>query len=561
MHQLFPKGCGPSGVVSGGPIFLYKFRMRLNLRFPSWLLGAMLFAAAYTQSPLFFSNQNQYFLHGIADAGVGHLSHDWLANTRDPTPAFSLFVQLAFRWNIPEAIFVCYALVMIGYVYSLATIVDHFAWFPKSSFARWAFLCGTIFIHSAIARWLSVQVAGVDYPWYFQCGVAGQYVLGAGLQPSVFGVLMVASIAAFVSHRQALAIALLWMACGMHTTYLLPCAMLILGYSFANDRSGERRKAWVTLAVGLFGLAIVGTLALSRFAPSDAVSFASGQKLLAETRIPHHSIVNRWLDPIAGLQCVVVLIGIACTRGSRLFPVLCVAAICATIGTAFVAITGHPTVALMFPWRISAVLVPLSVSFILARLISRWNVADSRSRIAITGLVLVSLCLAVSGIALNVRGIGYAMNEAERPVLEFVRSTSTANDVYLIPTRIPKLSGARGSVSTTFTPPPRPKPGATLIPVDFQRFRLMTGTAIFVDFKSVPYADREVLEWHRRMKLCENWYDGGLWNNPEAAAELIREGITHAIVSREQKRLPEPFQPIYEEEAFTVYRLGRSRSR
>ena len=534
--------------------------MRLNLRFPSWLLGAMLFAAAYTQSPLFFSNQNQYFLHGMADAGVGHLSHDWHANTRDPTPAFSLFVQQAFRWNVPEAIFVCYVFVMIGYVYSLLKIVDHFTWFPKSTFARWAFLCGTIFIHSAIARWLSVQVVGVDYPWYLQCGVAGQYVLGAGLQPSVFGVFLIASIAAFVSNRQTLAIALLWMACAMHTTYLLPCAMLILGYSFANYRIGERRRAWVTVAVGWFGLAIVGMLALLRFAPSDAVSFASGQTLLAETRIPHHSIVNRWFDFIAGLQCSVILIGIVCTRGSRLFPVLCVTAICATIGTAFVAITGHPTAALMFPWRISAALVPLSISIILARLISRWIHADSRSRIAVTGFLFLSICLAVSGIVLNCVGIGYAMNEAERPVLEFVRSTSSANDVYLIPTRIPKLSGARGSVSTTFTPPPRPKPGATLIPVDFQRFRLMTGTAIFVDFKSVPYADREVLEWHRRMKLCEYWYDGGLWNNPEAIADLIREGITHAIISRDQRRLPLRFQPIYEDEAFTVYRLESLRN-
>ena len=88
----------------------------------------------------------------------------------------------------------------------------------------------------------------------------------------------------------------------------------------------------------------------------------------------------------------------------------------------------------------------------------------------------------------------------------------------------------------------------------------MTGTAIFVDFKSVPYADREVLEWHRRMKLCENWYDGGLWNNPEAIADLIREGITHAIISRDQRRLPLRFQPIYEDEAFTVYRLESLRN-
>ena len=59
---------------------------------PAWPLLILLaagFALAHTQSPLFFSNQNQYLLHGLADAGYGHLSHDWLANTKDPTPAFS----------------------------------------------------------------------------------------------------------------------------------------------------------------------------------------------------------------------------------------------------------------------------------------------------------------------------------------------------------------------------------------------------------------------------------------------------------------------------------------
>ena len=56
------------------------------------LLLALAFAVAYTQSPLFYSNQNQYLLHGLAKGGYGHLSHDWLANTHDPTPVFSALV-------------------------------------------------------------------------------------------------------------------------------------------------------------------------------------------------------------------------------------------------------------------------------------------------------------------------------------------------------------------------------------------------------------------------------------------------------------------------------------
>ena len=58
-----------------------------------WLLLGIVFAISHTWSPLYFQNQNQYFLHGLAQAGVGHLKFDWLASTRDPTPIFSMFVE------------------------------------------------------------------------------------------------------------------------------------------------------------------------------------------------------------------------------------------------------------------------------------------------------------------------------------------------------------------------------------------------------------------------------------------------------------------------------------
>ena len=48
-------------------------------RFLLLICLAIAFNLAYTQSPLFTSNQNQYFLHGMALAGYGNLDEDWLA--------------------------------------------------------------------------------------------------------------------------------------------------------------------------------------------------------------------------------------------------------------------------------------------------------------------------------------------------------------------------------------------------------------------------------------------------------------------------------------------------
>ena len=69
---------------------LKTFKLSSLLTFISW---AFVFAVIYAQSPLYTSNQNQYFIHGLASAGYGYLQQDWLANTLDPTPVFSFLVK------------------------------------------------------------------------------------------------------------------------------------------------------------------------------------------------------------------------------------------------------------------------------------------------------------------------------------------------------------------------------------------------------------------------------------------------------------------------------------
>src|SRR4051794_34225698 len=80
-----------------------------------FLIGTALFAVAYCQAPLYYSNQNQYFLHGLADAGYGFLREDWLANTRDSTPLFSALVAFTVRHLHPWAFHLYYALLLGAY--------------------------------------------------------------------------------------------------------------------------------------------------------------------------------------------------------------------------------------------------------------------------------------------------------------------------------------------------------------------------------------------------------------------------------------------------------------
>jgi hypothetical protein len=77
------------------------------------LFWAIVFAAAYGLAPLYYSNQNQYFLHGLKAAGRGDLAADWLANTHDPTPLFSTAVTWIYT-HVGELGFLAAHAVLMG---------------------------------------------------------------------------------------------------------------------------------------------------------------------------------------------------------------------------------------------------------------------------------------------------------------------------------------------------------------------------------------------------------------------------------------------------------------
>jgi hypothetical protein len=314
---------------------------------------------------------------------------------------------------------------------------------------------------------------------------------------------------------------------------------------------GRKGTAAGVGAVSLAVVAPVVAYTLLTFPPTSAGEFAEAQRILAEVRIPHHAVVGRWFDVVAALQVAWAVVGIVSVRGTHLFLPLLIAAAGATALTLVQLATGDDTLALLFPWRLSAVLVPVATAVLAAKVVAL--VPPARLAGWLFGGLLAA-CV-IGGALVMALGRGYRMNEAEQPVLDYVRDHAGPDDVYLIPTRIPAVGSGRGSVSTSFTPPPRPKPGSNLIPVDLQRFRLATGAPIFADFKSVPYADAEVLEWYRRVKQAQAWYDEPDWDRAGVREQLLKEGVTHVLVPRHQAVRASFLDEVYRDEAYTVYRV------
>jgi hypothetical protein len=522
-------------------------------RAAAWLpvAAAVLFAVAHTQSPGVYSNQNQYYLHGLADAGYGDLRTDWLANTADPTPLFSGLVSAGYRVGGLVPLHAAFFVLLIGYFLSLWWLAAALPFFPATFAGRTAFAAGLVVLHSAILRVDSVKFFGVDYPWYFQAGVANQYLVGPGLQPSVFGVLLLTALGAFAHGRPVLAGCLAAAACVFHSTYLLPAGLLVAGMIAALLVRGNRRAAVRTGAVALLGVLPVIGFILVRFAPSSPEEFAEAQRVIAWVRIPHHCDVGRWLDWVAAAQLAWIAAGVAAFRRTAVFPVLLVA-VGGSVTLSLVQLaTGNATLALLFPWRVSAVLVPVATAAAAAGLATLLEAkVPGRFLFVLSGL-LATVGVVGSLLVVSQR-LSYQQTTAEEQLIRAVAAVRSPGDVYLLPADFPKPPPARGSASSTAVPVKASDRPAIF---EFQRFRIGTGAACYVDFKSIPYRDVEVLEWHRRVRQAAAWYAADDWDATGVVDQVTAAGVTHVVLPVDAPVRSRRFVPVCEGPVYRVVKI------
>ncbi len=538
----------------------------------AFLLIALAVALAYGQAPLYYSNQNQYFLHGLAQGGFGGLEHDWLANTTDPTPLFSGLVAGTYRFLHPALFHFYYGILFAVYLFSLLAIFSHLNLPPMlggdtEGGSRLVFVAVILAVHSALIRWGSYRLFGLDYPWYLQSGVAGQYVLGAMFQPSTFGVLLILAIALFLRGRLFWAVTSACLGATIHTTYLLGAAMLTLGFIVVLWREGaagsgdprrtrdpRRTGAWRLAGWALLLSLPAAIFVAVTFRPTSIETFQQAQHILAQFRIPHHCLPRLWCDEIAVGQIAWVVLALALVRRTRLFTVLLVPLVFATVLTVAQMVTESNTLALLFPWRISAILVPVATVINLGSLIIALP-ARFDSRMAKGASLAVIGLFAAAGIAIMYLEQGYQSSPEEVAMLDFVRANRSERDVYLIPVKVPDLQAStRGSLSSDFKPAAAKQRDPRLIPVDLQRFRLYTGAPIFVDFKSIPYRDTDVLEWRARLDRNERYYTHLRAGRPDEIREdLRRDRITHVVTTSDQPLEDERFKLVYGDEYYRVY--------
>jgi hypothetical protein len=483
-----------------------NLRNQVRLRsLVSVFLWAGLFTLAYGQSPLYTSNQNQYFLHGLADAGFGFLDQDWLANTLDPTPVFSFLIYLTGRYLFWLPITYLYFGILAGiYIFSLFGMVSEnfHAQFTKPG--RSIYLSGLILLNSAALRYLVVRITAPDWAHLFDGGAAGQRLLGSVLQPSAFGVFLILSIYLFLRGKQALSVLFLVLAPTLHPTYLLSAAVLTL--VFMGLAFQENKKVASPLMIA--GLAIIGVApvlihAYFTFKGTDPVSIVRARELLVNFRIPHHAIPSVWLDGSVGIKIGFVLIAFLLTRKTRLFHILFWPFMISVLGSLVQVITHSNLVALLFPWRISTWLVPISMAVITFKILEKvlpWISKRMPGSFLVTTSLVLAVGLAAGGLTKSMWEAKEKKQGDDRPMMAYIAANKLSGSVYLIP-------------------------------LDMQDFRLETGAPVYIEFKSIPYKDIEVLEWYRRVAAAGNLYRAPMKRTGcKILSQLYQEGVTNVVL-------------------------------
>jgi len=476
------------------------------------VLLSMLFAAALRQAPLFSSNQNTYLLQGVAQALGAPLSNDWLANQTDHIPLFTWLIKTSYLIS-PLSFYLYHYLLTAILAFSLYKISKHHDDSPTSANSLAIFF---------LLTFLAERTLGV------LSGVAGQYILGNIFQPSVFGVLLLASIACFQGGKHLSALFCCLLAAYFHPTYILQAAFLILTYQFILLKT--KRLNYILL-LGLIALLAISPLLYSLYdsfgrLPPEVIK--RSQEILVYERIPHHALVNEWLSSKkTAFSFVLITLAIIAYRRKRdVVLLLTIPALLSIIFVLIADLTNNLTMLLLFGQRSSVWLVPLASSLLIIRLCSQiqWhsvlNLPNS----------LVLLCAVSAMVVFSIRGVsGTAREHHEK----------ANHELYKV---LASLNFSNGSL---------------LVPPNREDIRLNAKVPIFVDWKSHPYKANEVIEWHSRIALARKFYES---SEMVKATEILKkinavEAIRYVIT--DSSHLIRDCHPIYQNEEIQIYQIDK----
>lgn len=504
----------------------------------NFLFLVLVFSISYTSTPLFTGNQNTHFIRGLARAGLGNLHEDWFANTVDPFPVFSLIVSVTYQY-LHEYVYYLYFIFLLGiYIYSLIGIASILFDIQSSRSKYMAYLACLIIIHAEVFRNLTLKLTGVPIWRYLQSGVAAQHILSGNFERGTFGALLVFSVYLFLRGRPYLAVFFFSLAGVCNPSYLFSAAVLTAIYMLMLI---WRKRSWKkAFLVGLFALGLVLPLIVYiviNFNGTSPEMMRQSADILVNFRAPHHAVLGAWMGKSFYAQMLIVFVALILVRRTPLFPILLISSL---VGLSLILaqiLLGSLRLAMLMPWRIFALIVPLSTSMIAAWLVTgvfsefRFEGPLRFRMVDVFSIVLIGFCV-LGGIKIMKDNVEEQHAQDSVPMMTFVKDHTSPGEIYLIPVEI-KLD------------------------TELEGFRLYAGAPIVVDYKSHPYDDRNLIEWYTRIQRVVRFYEDESGDRCDNLKELSKDyGVTHVVF--EKRKLPvrcRMLEELYKDDHYGVYRV------
>jgi hypothetical protein len=443
--------------------------------------------------PLFTENQNTKFLYGLAKAGVGRLSEDWLVSETSTLPIFDALVFLTqkffgawmfYGWQLAAMGVYAAALCGLGKVVGLTRGGRH--------------VLGRAFL-PLFGIWLVALHTQNATGKLFE-GVALQYVNGTVFEPASFGVFQLLGLLLFRLRQPGWATVFVVAACWLHPAYAISGVIMLTGFAVANLRFSSAVSPLPVLVclAGLVGCLGAAGFTYSILQPSDPALQAQSVRIITELRIPYHSLPETWFDVDSLGKLALVTAAIWVARRDPIGWVLLTVAAAIVALSLYVWISRDLAMALAAPWRASAVIVPAAGAILLARGIdaaASWSVgrpAVRKAGLILTGAALLLTC----GFAVRNK-VREFVRPQEPAYFAWVRQTARPGDLYLTP-------------------------------VGAQDFRLATGQPQYATWKTHPYRDRRVLEWYDRVQKARAATSGERLDC-SVLDGLASQGVTHIV--------------------------------
>jgi hypothetical protein len=522
------------------------------MKFFFWLY-CTLFCLAFTQTQNYAGNQHTYFSRLYGQLGIGHLEHDWFAQSYDFVVLFNQLGTFTLQYLTPQFFYVYNLLICVIYFYALTKIVATL--FPTLAVAGdrnpklhffWTCL---IFFHAIAPNYVNIPFLDIKLFSLFFGGFAHSSALHRAFMPSCFGVLFFLATALFLQAptKKYAMLASFFLALGaaFHLNSLTTAVFVGAAFVWVQFIYYKSPIYLTFICLAIFAIIVLPCLLphFQNFLEEDKSLVAQATEIYTKIRVAHHTdVANKLLSLSAFVQFAVVIAGLYIAKNHKpLFYILLLPFIGSMILAVVQVITESSTLAATQTIRSATFYIPICSVIVLGRGIEeigsvKINVLNLGKLIAkITNFIqinllkislLSSILLAISGIVKMYLAIAHRKYEASYQIYEKIR------------------------IYHQQTPPP-----LYLVAPDNENFRLTTLQPMVADWKNHPLKSAEMLEWYKRYLLVKGMYDKKVLDCQAITDFKKQYPISHILLDSKTQIDCEKAVLLFEVKPYRVYRL------